>query len=46
VQHADWGQGAVQRCDGDEIAVLFDLVGYETLAMSFVVERGLLTLSG
>ena len=46
VQHADWGQGTVQRYDAGQMTVLFDAVGYKTLAVDVVVERGLLTLSG
>jgi ATP-dependent DNA helicase RecQ len=46
VAHADWGEGAVQRYDGDEMTVLFDAVGYKTLSVTLVVGRDLLTLSG
>jgi ATP-dependent DNA helicase RecQ len=46
VQHADWGEGAVQRYDGDQMTVLFDAVGYKTLSVTLVVDRGLLTLRG
>jgi ATP-dependent DNA helicase RecQ len=45
VQHADWGEGAVQRYDGDQMTVLFDSVGYKTLSVPLVIEGGLLTLS-
>jgi ATP-dependent DNA helicase RecQ len=46
VAHADWGEGAVQRYDGDQMTVLFDSVGYKTLSVTLVVEGDLLTLSG
>jgi ATP-dependent DNA helicase RecQ len=46
VEHADWGQGAVQRYDGEQMTVLFDAVGYKTLSVPLVVEGGLLRLSG
>jgi ATP-dependent DNA helicase RecQ len=46
VQHAEWGEGAVQRYDGDQMTVLFEAVGYKTLSVELVVERGLLTLCG
>jgi ATP-dependent DNA helicase RecQ len=43
VRHADWGEGTVQRCEADKVTVLFDDVGYKTLGLDLVVERGLLT---
>jgi ATP-dependent DNA helicase RecQ len=42
VIHPDWGEGAVQRYDGDRVVVLFDSVGYRTLSVELVTERGLL----
>ena len=42
VSHGEWGAGAVQRYEGDKMVVLFDEVGYKTLAVDLVVERGLL----
>jgi ATP-dependent DNA helicase RecQ len=42
VRHADWGEGVVQRYDGDRVVVLFDSVGYRTLSVELVTERGLL----
>src|SRR3954467_4448674 len=42
VRHADWGKGAVQRYDGDHVVVLFESVGYRTLSVELVTERGLL----
>jgi ATP-dependent DNA helicase RecQ len=43
VVHADWGEGSVQRYDGEAVVVLFDEVGYKTLALEIVRERALLT---
>ena len=43
VTHPEWGAGVVQRYERDEaVVVLFDEVGYKTLALDVVVERGLL----
>ena len=42
VRHAEWGTGAVQRYDDDAVVVLFDEVGYKTLALDVVVARALL----
>jgi ATP-dependent DNA helicase RecQ len=43
VAHGQWGEGVVQRYDEDAVVVLFDEVGYKTLALPVVRERGLLT---
>ena len=43
VAHGDWGEGVVQRYDDDALVVLFDDVGYKTLALAVVVERALLS---
>jgi ATP-dependent DNA helicase RecQ len=43
VAHAQWGEGVVQRYDEDAVAVLFDEVGYKTLALDVVRERNVLT---
>ena len=43
VAHAEWGEGVVQRYDGDQVVLLFDSVGYKTLSMTLVSERELLT---
>lgn len=43
ISHATWGEGQVLRYEGDKLFVLFDEVGYKTLAASVVVEQGLLT---
>jgi ATP-dependent DNA helicase RecQ len=37
-----WGQGTVQRYDGDQITVLFDEHGYRELFVPVVLERSLL----
>jgi ATP-dependent DNA helicase RecQ len=37
-----WGEGTVQRYDGDQVTVLFDDHGYRDLLVSIVVPRGLL----
>jgi ATP-dependent DNA helicase RecQ len=42
VRHADWGEGVVQRYDGDHVVILFESVGYRTLSVELVTERGLL----
>jgi ATP-dependent DNA helicase RecQ len=42
VRHGDWGEGVVQRYDGDQVAILFEEVGYKTLSVELVTERGLL----
>lgn len=42
VSHAQWGEGAVMRYDGDRIVVLFDEVGYKTLLLAAVESRSLL----
>jgi ATP-dependent DNA helicase RecQ len=37
-----WGEGTVQRYDGDQVTVLFDEHGYRDLFVPLVLERGLL----
>jgi ATP-dependent DNA helicase RecQ len=37
-----WGEGTVQRYDGDQLTVLFDDHGYRDLLVPLVVERQLL----
>ena len=39
-----WGEGTVQRYDGDQLTVLFDEHGYRDLLVPLVLERGLLQL--
>ncbi|MBB3086942.1 RecQ family ATP-dependent DNA helicase [Geodermatophilus sabuli] len=43
VQHAEWGPGVVMRVEDDRVVVLFEEVGYKTLALAAVVDHGLLT---
>lgn len=43
VTHNVWGIGLVLRYEGDKMVVLFDSVGYKTLAVDVVVEHQLLT---
>ena len=43
VAHDRWGEGVVQRYDDGAVVVLFDEVGYKTLALDVVRERGLLS---
>jgi ATP-dependent DNA helicase RecQ len=37
-----WGQGTIQRYDGEQVTVLFDDHGYRDLAVSIVLEKALL----
>jgi ATP-dependent DNA helicase RecQ len=43
VAHGQGGEGVVQRYDDDAVVVLFDEVGYKTLALDVVRERSLLS---
>jgi ATP-dependent DNA helicase RecQ len=42
VEHEDWGEGTVTAAGDGQITVVFDSVGYKTLAEAVVEERGLL----
>ncbi|MGZ4570406.1 MAG: RecQ family ATP-dependent DNA helicase [Blastococcus sp.] len=42
VEHEDWGPGVVMRVEDDRLVVLFEQVGYKTLALSTVLEHDLL----
>jgi ATP-dependent DNA helicase RecQ len=42
VAHAKWGEGLVMRYEGDKLTILFDAVGYKTLAVTVVQENELL----
>jgi ATP-dependent DNA helicase RecQ len=42
VEHSEWGAGVVMRVEDDRLVVLFDEVGYKTLALAAVTENGLL----
>ncbi len=46
VRHGVWGEGMVQRYEGDTMTVLFDEVGYKTLDVGFVTETGALQAAG
>jgi ATP-dependent DNA helicase RecQ len=43
VRSGRWGDGTVQRYDGDQVTVLFDEHGYRDLLVPLVIERRLLT---
>ncbi len=42
VEHTEWGPGLVMRVEDDRIVVLFEEVGYKTLALAAVLEHDLL----
>jgi ATP-dependent DNA helicase RecQ len=42
VEHPEWGEGVVQRVDGQVLVVRFDTVGYRSMHAPTVIERGLL----
>jgi ATP-dependent DNA helicase RecQ len=42
VEHSEWGAGVVMRVEDDRLTVLFDEVGYKTLALAAVLENDLL----
>jgi ATP-dependent DNA helicase RecQ len=42
VRHGRWGEGLVERYEGDKMVVLFDGHGYKTLDVALVEERDLL----
>ena len=42
VDHTEWCPGIVMRVEDDRVVVLFEEVGYRTLAVAAVVENGLL----
>jgi ATP-dependent DNA helicase RecQ len=44
VAHDEWGEGTVGQVENGQITVVFDDVGYKTLAADLVEERGLLTV--
>ncbi len=46
ITHGQWGEGTIQRYDDEAVVVLFDDVGYRTLAVDVVVERDLLESVG
>ena len=46
VAHGEWGEGVVQRYDDDALVVLFDDVGYKTLALAWWSSATLLRAAG
>ncbi|MDK3255279.1 RecQ family ATP-dependent DNA helicase [Blastococcus capsensis] len=46
VEHREWGPGLVMRVEDDRITVLFEEVGYKTLALSAVLGHDLLHTRG
>jgi ATP-dependent DNA helicase RecQ len=42
VEHSEWGPGIVMRVEDDRLVVLFEEVGYKTLALAAVTGNGLL----
>lgn len=46
VEHSEWGAGVVMRIEDDRLVVLFDEVGYKTLALATVVDHQLLRTRG
>ncbi len=44
VEHREWGNGVVMRVEDDRITVLFDEVGYRTLASAAVLDNDLLRM--
>ena len=43
VEHTEWGPGVVMRVEDDRLVVLFEEVGYKTLALAAVLEHDLLS---
>jgi ATP-dependent DNA helicase RecQ len=43
VRHREWGHGVVMSVEQDRLTVLFDQVGYKTLALAVVQQEDLLT---
>ena len=43
VSHEEWGQGTVAGNEAGTVTIVFDTVGYKTLDLALVRERGLLT---
>ena len=42
VAHGEWGRGRVMHYEDDRVTVLFEGVGYRTLALALVEDKGLL----
>lgn len=45
VEHKDWGPGRVLRYTDETVVVLFDTVGYRTLALELVLSKDLLMMA-
>jgi ATP-dependent DNA helicase RecQ len=45
VEHTEWGPGIVMRHEDDRVVVLFEEVGYKTLALKAVLDNDLLRAS-
>jgi ATP-dependent DNA helicase RecQ len=45
VEHREWGPGVVMDTEPDRLTVLFESVGYKTLARAALEQAGLLTLA-
>jgi ATP-dependent DNA helicase RecQ len=46
VRHGSWGDGVIQRVDGDVLVVRFETVGYRSMHAPTVLERALLEPTG
>jgi ATP-dependent DNA helicase RecQ len=44
VRHREWGSGVVMSVESDRLTIMFNDVGYKTLALAAVQERGLLSV--
>ncbi len=44
--HTEWGPGVVMRVEDDRVVVLFEEVGYKTLALRAVEANDLLQVRG
>jgi ATP-dependent DNA helicase RecQ len=44
VRHGEWGHGIVMSVEPDRLTVLFDTVGYKTLARAAIEKQNLLTI--
>ncbi len=46
MEHTEWGAGVVMRVEDDRVVVLFEEVGYKTLALKAVLDHDLLRKRG
>ncbi len=44
VRHTEWGDGVVMSVEDDRLTVLFEAVGYKSLALAALEEADLLTV--